>query len=359
MHLSGVQLRDFRIFEDARLECRAGFNLILGDNGAGKSSLLEAIFVLGRGGSHRAAPRLLLRDGASSWSVEGQVASAHAPPQRVRVAWAEGETAIRWGTAAIGVSELVRKLPVQILDPAMHRLVDEGPGVRRRFIDWGLFHVEQSFIGVWRRCQRALRQRNAALRSGEAVSAITAWDRELAESGEALNALRLHYLVALEPQFQAALAALLPDQGWRFDFQRGWPAERNYLEVLQEGLERDRRYGQTLQGPHRAEVVFSGGAAGRRARGRISRGQQKLLVCGFALSQCELVRQASGEAPIVLLDDFAAELSSAFQERLAAALGAYSGQKFVAALERTAALAAIGEALVFHVEHGRVAALVK
>jgi DNA replication and repair protein RecF len=304
-------------------------------------------------------PAQLARDGTHAWQVAAQLAGrTDAPADSLKLTWRDRQIQIELGQDELALAELVRHLPLQILDPGMHRMLEEGPGIRRRFLDWGVFHVEHRFMPVWRRSRRALRQRNALLREGGGVAQLAPWDHELAESAEQLSALRRAHALEVENRSQRLLAELLPGEHWQLRYHQGWDAERGYLEVLQQSLERDQRHGLTMSGPQRAELSFytSRGSdepgPARLARGRISRGQQKLLVAAFILAQCWIVAERGGRPPVLLLDDFSAELSQEFQRRLLQALLAYPGQKFITALEIPATWGEGPDCGMFHVEHG-------
>ncbi len=260
--------------------------------------------------------------------------------------WRDREIAIEYGEGELALSELVRRLPLQILDPGMHRMLEEGPGIRRRFLDWGVFHVEHRFMPTWKRARRepASAQRHAARGQYAEHGALErgSWPESARQlSSPASGPCRLRWKPAA-PGI-AGGACCRANAGGCATAQ-GWDADRGYLEVLEASLERDRRHGLTMSGPQRAELGFytahlgmhpdgEGGAA-KAVKGRISRGQQKLLVAAFILAQCWIVAERGGRVPVLLLDDFTAELSSAFQTRLLQALLAYPGQKFVTALER-------------------------
>jgi DNA replication and repair protein RecF len=358
MLITRLEAHDFRLFGTLGLDAHPRFNLVVGDNGAGKTSLLEALHVLGRGGSWRVPQaQQLARDGQAAWQVRGRVEGDGALADWLRVTWKERETAIQLGQAALPLTELVRLLPLQVLDPGMHRMLEEGPGIRRRFLDWGVFHVEHSFMPVWRRVRRALAQRNAVLRDNGPAPLLAPWTRELAEAGEQLSVLRRAHLAEVEARSRLLLERLLPGESWQLRYTQGWDAGRSYVEVLEASVERDRRQGMTGSGPQRAELGFYIGATGdkhgpRAVKGRISRGQQKLLVAAFVLAQCQIVAERGGRAPALLLDDFAAELSAEFQKRLLEQLLDYPGQLFVTALELSSLLKTVPSAHMFHVEHG-------
>jgi DNA replication and repair protein RecF len=349
----GENIRLYRRFE---IQPHPRLNLIVGDNAAGKTSLLEALYVLLRGRSFRAQNLAEMRgDHGPGWSAfledgrDGQVEN------RVGLGWQEGETDLRLnGRADVALAEIVRSIPAQFVDPTAHRLLDEGPSYRRAYVDWGVFHVEPSFLPHWRRFQRALKQRNRALKEGATASLIDSWNDELALNAEALSVLREAHVVETGPGFARFVERLLglhqADQHW----QRGWPMDIDYRTLLVTHREQHRRLGTTVQGPHRAELRITLGE--RKAKATVSRGQQKLLVLAMVLAQAELLIEKGVSPPILLVDDFGAELSLEYQLRLASALRQYAGQVFVTAFERPKAFED-GEYSLFHVEHGEIRAL--
>ena len=167
MSLAELRIENLRCIESAALEFSPELNLIAGENGAGKTSILEAIFLLGRGRSFRTrSTERLIRHHQPKLTVFGRTDDS--PPKRagVEVA-ADGGTRARIdGANALSLLELTGVLPVQAIDPEIHKLVDQGPERRRRWLDWLVFHVEPTFGLHWARYNRALKQRNAALRAG-------------------------------------------------------------------------------------------------------------------------------------------------------------------------------------------------
>ena len=191
MILESLGVEDFRCVEKAELALHPRCNLISGENASGKTSLLEAMFFLGRGRSFRTAQAdPLVRSGSDGFRLVGRVeTSGRSQPLGMRYS-RTGIEARHAGRPVSGLAELATVLPAQAIDPEVHRLVEGGPLERRRYVDWGVFHVEPSFISQWRRYQRALKQRNAAFRAEQPESVVRAWDHELAESGERVADLR-------------------------------------------------------------------------------------------------------------------------------------------------------------------------
>ena len=207
------------------------------------------------------------------------------------------------------MAELAWALPVQVIDPEIHRLIEEGPNRRRRFIDWGVFHVEHSFVEHWQRYQQTLRQRNAALKARQGRAVVTAWDAELVRYGELITEARQRYVALLAP-VAATLARRLLDLELVLAYRMGWlSADRDLRTALDASFARDQELGATQPGPHRADLAIR--LEGAAVRDRVSRGQQKLLAAVLLLSQIKLFPQDSRSPPTLLLDDPAAELDSA------------------------------------------------
>jgi len=351
MTLSRIGAENFRLFERFELAPGPHLNLILGPNASGKTTVLEAIHALGRGNSFRGTAAEAAGKAGAHWAVHGRLGGA--AEHVIGVGWSADGLELRLDRADIALPDLIRRFPVQVLEPDSHRLLQDGPAYRRRFLDWGVFHVEHQFHAAWRRYHRALRQRNRALKSGAGRSEVEAWNPELVASGEAVHALRLAHLEPLRERLGDEIAGLLGEAGaWALDLAPGWTAGATLAEALVAHYDQDRRQGQTLAGPHRAELRLR--LEGRSARRQVSRGQQKLLVAALLLAQARRVAEHTGVAPALLVDDFPAELGGPFQVALIARLDRYPGQVFLTAIEATEALRSAPEMAVFHVEHGTV-----
>lgn len=351
MHLAQLRANNFRSFTQLSLQPHRRLNFIYGPNAAGKTTVLEAVYCLGRGRSFRGnSPNEISGPSDKGWGLLARAQRASGPARRIGVEAGASGTQLSLEDRPATVSELVRALPVQILEPGMHRLLQDGPGYRRSFVDWGVFHVEQGFHAAWRRYQRALRQRNQALRARSSARLVAAWDADLAAAGEEIQALRAAHIAALLPGFQVRARQML-DVPCSLELRPGWAGD-SLARVLQQKLQRDQRMGLTVEGPHRAELLLC--VDGLKARNRVSRGQQKLLIAALLLAQCELVGTRAGDHPILLVDDFPAELAPGFQAALLRQLTEYPGQVFITAFEPEGLLAHAGDAAVFHVERGRL-----
>ena len=315
--------------------------------------------MLGRGRSFR-TPRteLLIRRGAHELTLTGRIegstpGSSH--PVGLRYA-REGFEARAAGVPVRSLAELATVFPVQAIDPEIHRLIEEGPQERRRYLDWGVFHVKPSFVEQWRRYQRVLKQRNAALRDQADAAVVRAWDAELIETGEALAGSRRQYLASLRPAVHAMGERLL-GRAIELRLADGWPHDASLREALDQNWGRDRERGTTHSGPHRADLSIRVGD--EAARHRVSRGQQKLTAAAMLLGQLQADHALGSPTAALIVDDPAAELDSEHLQGLLDVIRELPGQLFVTALDPSLeAFQCLPAARRFHVEHGKISRLV-
>lgn len=357
MHLTRLDIRDLRRLAPLSIQPGPRLNWVTGGNGAGKTSLLEAIHLLAYGRSFRGPVRDgLIRSGAADLEVFAEWQEASQRPRRVGLR----HTGQHWegrldGAPAAVLGELCAALAVVTFEPGSHALVSGGSEPRRRWLDWGLFHVEQDFLPLWRRYARALKQRNALLKSRPRADQLEAWEHELAEAGEPLSSRREAYLERLQDQVAAVAADLVPSLGQAsLQFQPGWRRQDLPLaDALLLARERDLVTGYTSVGPHRADWRID--YAAHPNREALSRGQAKLTALVCLLAQAEDYARQKGEWPVVALDDLASELDRAHQRQLLDRLQASGAQVFITGTEWPAGAGReeAGTAW-FHVEHGQV-----
>ena len=350
MSLSHLTVTNLRCIEQAELAVPGGLTLVWGGNGSGKTSLLEAMFLLGRGRSFRTRnTQRLIRRGQDHLRVIGRVSGPSEGGTVVGLELAgEGVTARIAGRAAGSLAELSQAFPVQVIEPGIHRLVEEGGYGRRRWVDWAVFHVEPQFLETWTRYTRALKQRNAALKTEPAQALV--WDGELARLGEAIGESRRRTLEQLEPYWQDAVAALsgLPVE---LHYLRGWSQEHSLREALAAARARDEARQLTHAGPHRADVAVR--LHGKPAREVLSRGQQKLVAVAMTLAQLRFLQATTDVTPTLLLDDPAAELDGDHLGRFIAEVSHLKCQLVVTSLHAESRLFG-SPAATFHMDQGRV-----
>lgn len=358
MRLIRLDMHNVRRFGQVRFEPASGLNLLVGDNGAGKTSVLEALHLLAYGRSFRGRVRDgLIRQGMESLEVFAEwEESGSAERQRIGLrhsgqAW----TGRLNGSNVDQLGTLCQALAVVTFEPGSHALVSGPAEGRRRYLDWGLFHVEQGSLQPWRRYNRALKQRNALLKARQAGPDLDAWDQELADAAAPLDRMREAYADALASHVTGMAAELAPGIGpVRLSYAPGWRRDELALaDALLLARDRDRSGGFTSVGPHRADLrlVFEA-FPGRDA---LSRGQAKLLALSLLLAQARQQADARGHWPIVALDDMASELDQTHQASLLAQLSDAGVQVLMSGTEVPASIRAhSGPIAVFHVEHGEL-----
>ena len=359
MSLVRLNVRAIRNLQPLELAPSPRINLLYGANGSGKTSVLEAIHLLGLARSFRST-RLtpVIQHEQERALVFGEVRLSDGRLSQLGIARERnGECRIRIdGQNARSAAQLAEVLPLQLINPDSFRLLDGAPKIRRQFLDWGVFHVEARFLGAWQRLQAALRQRNSWLRHGRIdPAAQAAWDRELSLASEAIDEYRRGYIQALKPVFERTLAQLVELPELTLSYYRGWDRERSLAEVLAASLVRDQQLGHTQAGPQRADLRLRIG--GHNAADILSRGQQKLVVCALRIAQGHLVNQAKHGQCVYLVDDLPSELDEQHRHALCRLLEDLDCQVFITGVD--------GETLkdgwrtdtpvaMFHVEQGRI-----
>lgn len=356
MILRRLHATNFRCFAELELEFEPGLNLITGGNGAGKTSIIEAIHLLGYGRSFRgrvrdglirtASPQLEL---FAEWQ-DGAGRSRRAGLRHTGQSW----EARMDGENVASLTEFCAGLAVVTFEPGSHELVSGAAEQRRRYLDWGLFHVEQAFLPIWRRYSRALKQRNALLKSRPDARTLAPWDQELAEAGEPLHRLRQAYLESLEPHLASTAGEYLSELGeFGLEYLPGWRRQdMALLDALLLARERDLALGYTSVGPHRADWRF--GFTALPARESLSRGQEKLTALVCILGQARAFATQQGQWPLLCLDDLASELDQVHQQRVLSSVLASGAQILLTGTDLPPALQAAAIAKRFHVERRQV-----
>ena len=358
VHLLSID--QFRNLEPVKLQCSPRMNLFIGANAAGKTSLLEALYILGRARSFRASNLdKAIQVGHDQFRIVAQVLSASEREIPVGISRHKNQLIARIdGNPVKRLSELAALFPVQWVGGNLHRLLEDGPAYRRQYLDWGMFHVKHGYIQAWKRFQKLLKQRNAALRTARSTQEVQAWDGELSRVGEALHVLRESYVLELAHGLQEVAAELLPSsKPLEIRYRRGWAGDQSYADALNASLPRDREQGFTRPGPHRADLGLY--CAEQPVSEQLSRGQLKLLVIGLQLAQARLLKASKDQSSLFLIDDLGAELDQENQARVMSLLNNVDAQVFATAIEMPdVSNWEIASMKRFHVKHGTVSEVV-
>ena len=368
MALVKLQTEHFRNLVSGVVDFSPSFNLLYGANGSGKTSVLEAIGYLGLGRSFRVSRhQAVVRHGESRFTVFGGLDAAEADgPDGIvhRLGLSrdvrDKETTLRVdGETVRSLSALAKPLPVSVIDPGVFDIVAGGPGKRRQFLDWAVFHVEPSFAVTWQQCQRVTSQRNQTLRNGRLDEPLLrVWDRQYGALSERLTAFRSHTFEAFRSAFESLVRELdVPwTQGLQLEFYPGWDQNRPLEAVLMAHRDQERKMGHTLYGPNRADLRLK--FQGRPVAETFSRGQQKTLVILMKIAQGMVLSQL-GRQVTFLLDDINAELDTEHRAMLAEKLRALGSQVFLTSIDRPEPASLwrsdrVPEYRMFHVEHGKL-----
>lgn len=350
-----IQLHSFRNITQANCQLASGLNLFIGDNAAGKTSLIESLWLLATGRSFRSSKiKDLIQIDQSQTTVFLEIQNSK-HQHRLAVQKSADSTTLRLDGANLkSQAQLATYLPVQLLTPESHKLLEEGPKARRSFMDWGCFHQNPTFIDNWRIFQRSLKQRNSALKKRMPAKMVQIWDTQLIESALKIDQMRQDYLQKLAPHLQNFCQNLMPeleaDVGCHY--RAGWPqATENLEQLMHENLLKDQQLGHTQYGAHRADIRFK--FAGREALQMLSRGQQKLFVCALLLAQAKLHEEICGEAVIMLIDDLPAELDEFHRRKLLELLQSLRIQHFITSTaENLIPILSPKTSQIWRIEHG-------
>lgn len=370
MALLNLHIENFRNLVADKLNFSPSVNLIYGANGSGKTSLLEAIAYLGLGRSFRQnRHQVVCQQGQHQFVIFGKVTGADSGSSSVdrmplvHLGFSRNiqsrETRLRVnGENVYSLSVLASLFPVSVIDPGVFEVIAGGPGKRRQFLDWLVFHVEHSFGGLWQQCQRTISQRNQILRSGTIDDQqLDVWDRQFVEIAQQVTVLREAVFEEFESVFRSVLTEIHGDWGdaLKVDYYPGWDRKKGLADTLREHREQERKVGHTLYGPNRADVRLR--YQGRAVADIFSRGQQKTLVILMKLAQGQVLAKY-GKQVTFLLDDINAELDLAHRQLLAERLNELGSQIFMTAIERPEPSLLWehppSDFKMFHVEHGRL-----
>ena len=349
-YLAAEQLRIFKKFEitpDPRL------NLILGPNAAGKTSILESIYILGLGRSFRTRSIVkLIKNGQSELQVLGKSLKADIP-QKIGISRTRQQFQIRINNESYyRLSDLAAAVPVQCLTPETHFGFFRSAKHRRAALDWGVFHVEQSFIDIWSDYKQVLRQRNAALKGRASDKLFEPWEKQLSELALAIHQQRQKFIAKFSPLVSEFYHQFNEKLSIEIRLAQGWPKEQLLFDALVSHRQQDQKRGFTLYGPHRGDLKIF---IDYKPADQASSGQQKLAVIAIRMAQIVMMNEYSNVRPILLLDDLLSELDSRHRESVLVLLQELPAQIFMTATD----LENLGNkkhvfGQTFHVEQGKI-----
>ncbi|PIZ05021.1 MAG: DNA replication/repair protein RecF [Gammaproteobacteria bacterium CG_4_10_14_0_8_um_filter_38_16] len=355
MSIVTLQISNLRNITSASIECSKHFNLFFGDNGAGKTSILEAVHCLSMGKSFRTSSQEhIIHHGENAFALFINFLHNNAKIpigiQRSR----DGNTKIRINEESLSSATAISSyLPVQFIGSASHRILTDGPKSRRQFLDWGLFYTQPAFFQAWKSFQKCLHHKNAALKAHAPQDEIAVWNNELAITGTALHEMREQYIQQFLPFFKDIMSVLLKEVDIQLSYSAGWDSKTSLISALSKNMFREYHLGYTLHGPHRADLIVS--VDNLPAQEVLSQGQQKLVAYALRLSQGLHFQSLTSRSPIYLIDDLPSELDATKRSLVTNILSTIEAQVFITGIKSTdleQILMLNHTNRMFHVKHG-------
>ena len=361
MFLKELRLTGLRNLVDSQLVFSNGLNYFFGQNGSGKSSVLEAIHYLGYGRSFRTSSHSpVINSMKSEFNIFGLVANQDGQTSVGLKRTRAREVLLKVDGAQSQLSKLVALFPILMFSPQTIDCVFSRSLFRRRLLDWGLFHVEHGYAELVSTFSKIVKHRNAMLRSVKIKglnsiprNELEYWDSEYARHAYLISQRREAYLNLLGQHLTETLPEVLRKEEMTLCYSEHWESSDKIVEALSGNLERDIRYGYTSVGPHRADLRIL--KKKKIATEYLSRGEQRMLMAGIILAQQSSLKAAKSVNPIILIDDLNAELDAYNQDDLITRLRDSGSQIFITAISPDGIRKELSqEYKVFHVEHGHV-----
>lgn len=358
MSLDSLQVNHLRNIHELNVSFCPNINLLVGPNGSGKTTVLEAIHLLAMGRSFRTTTvNHVITHGSEVALISGETHPSFSPypiPLTMKKHRAKRPEYSVAHQPAESVAELAQHLPVQLLNLDGYQLLGAAPEARRRFIDWMMFHVEHSFFKIWQDFHKVLRQRNALLKGFGERGQLPYWTEKLGELGQKLHELRKR---TIEKWWNESITELAESPGVKdlgVEYEQGWSFEGSYTEYLYITVSQDSELGYTSGGPHRSDLRIT--CDGNLARHILSTGQQKTFVSTLQLSQCQWVAKQTQKVPILLVDDLPSELDQDARKWLIKQLVETPSQVFLTCVEKIGfdEISKASLHKMFHVEHGNL-----
>ncbi len=364
--ISQLNIQHFRNLGSVSMEPSKKINIILGQNGAGKSSILESISMLAHGRSFRTHKyRSLIQDDMSEFVVHGKVNNDDgAEHQLGLLRKRKGDFTIKLdGKAVASASSLAKHIPLLVINSGSFSLLEGSSKDRRKFFDWLVFHVKHQFSGVWNQVIRCYKQRNSLLRRDKiCYSDVEPWDIEIAKLSELIANDRESSFNLLNDHFKTILAPLLDrlPGDISLELKQGWKlGEGSFSEQLKNAFDRDRSYGYSTLGPHKSDFIVKTNTG--NAVDILSRGQQKLLIAALYIAQAAVLKETNAQTPIFAVDDLPSELDQLNQKLMGDWLSDLGSQVFITGIEASCRNSiwpdyeTYAEPLkMFHVKHGEL-----
>ena len=359
IQIKNLTIHSFRNIPETSIELLSNFNLFFGENGAGKTSILEALYCLATSKSFRThVIPTIINHTQEQFLLTGSLVSGDNTEKFIAVErFRNGDKNIKLNYEPIrSIAAITKLIPMQVIGVDSYRFFSDGPKERRAFLDWGLFHVKNEFLTLWQQFNKVLKHRNAALKLKQSHAEIMLWDEQFVQLSEELDHWRSLYLIDFEAIYLETLLKLLPthENTISIRYKRGWGEQNSLKDLLGTQIYRDLAIGHTQNGPHRADLqVYVGDLP---ADDVLSQGQQKIAAYALHLAQGILLKNQTGQSSIYLIDDLPSELDKTKRSAVINILKELNSQVIITSIlkEDVLELAEQESSQLFHVEQGIV-----
>lgn len=354
MILTDLKIHNLRNISSAHIILNSRFNFIIGANGSGKTSILEALYLLSCGHSFRSREisPIIAHDQSLLTVFTRAVDQDTISIQKS----CSDPTQIKLNNLfCTSTSQLAYALPCQIFYSDIFQIIDAGPGVRRSVLDWGMFHVKPNYLALWKEYKKVLKQRNALLKTHAPYAHFIPWDQQLNQLAIQLDELRQEYFLQWRIKFYAVLEQLT-DCTCTIEYFKGWDKKatgKSLDQILAEHFHSDNQKLYTQYGAHQADIYIE--SKYTKAKHVLSRGQQKIILIALKLAQGALLEHDC----LYLFDDLVAELDESHQIRLLNFLCQRKGQYVITSVNHMEFVSQLpdNECSLYNISKGVITAL--
>ncbi len=306
-------------------------NLVVGNNGEGKTSLLESVYVSLLGtplNSFNRAGKELSRNGKSFFSSESKILNQHG--NQAKHSFVSSKSGRRHSTdeEKTTIRDAYLNTPICLIDSNVDKIASESPDYRRKLIDRAAFHVEPNHIESFKRLEKALKQRNRAIKKGDSISEVITWDRIISREGEKVTQNRKNFIKGLSEQLEK-IHKKISTKEIKIEFNNGW-GEEKLINYLEKNIKRDIAAKRTMGGPHRADLSVT--LDGKSAKEYSSKGEEKQMSLNVSFGISKLIEKKTGALPILLIDELESGLDEQALIRICKYIKSLNNQLLITAL---------------------------
>ena len=320
----------FRGLRDDEYEF-SNINLVLGNNGDGKTSLLEAIYVSMLGtplNSFTKAGRELSRNNQGLFSSESKAIDHRGNTTTYKFSFTNNGSKHLCDDIKTTIRAAYLNTPVCLIDSSIEKLASEAPDYRRKLIDRSAFHVEPEHAESYRKLQKAIKQRNRAIKNGDTINVIKTWDKTISKEGEKVTENRKSFIEELQIEL-SLIQKKISKREINVEFKCGW-GEGKLSDYLEKNIKRDVAAKRTMGGPHRADMLVT--LDGKSAKEFSSKGEEKQMSLTVSFGISNLIERKTGALPMLLIDELESGLDEDALVRISEYIKNLNNQLLITAL---------------------------